>query len=243
MTITDFSTEFDLLYNNALSNSAPELNSYEKSLFLTQAQEEIVREAYDSNTKKTFFEGTEAIRRRLDQLSIPKTVAYDPTLNTNLSSLKMSPNSKFFEIVNEAWYITYERINTSASKLYVVPTSLDQISVLESNPFKAPNKKRAWRLDLKNTISSEKIVEIITTETPSSYFYRYLNEPTPIVLANFDTEFPGASLSINGVNTETNCMLNTEAHRLILKRAVELATMAYKENTLSNNIQLNNRNN
>ena len=37
MTTVDFNVEFELLYNNALSNSAPEINVYEKSLFLTQA--------------------------------------------------------------------------------------------------------------------------------------------------------------------------------------------------------------
>jgi len=204
MTIQDFITEFDLLYNNALSNSAPELNSYEKSLFLTQAQEEIVREAYDSKGKNTFFESTEAIRRRLDQLSIPKVSTYNSGLNATLSALKMSTNSKFFEIDQDVWYITYERINTTTSQLYIVPTALDQIQVLESNPFKIPNKKKAWRLDLKNTVSGERIVEIITTQTPASYFYRYLKQPTPIVLSDFDTEYPGMDLSIGGVNTETS---------------------------------------
>ena len=48
MTTVDFNIEFDLLYNNALSNSAPEINLYEKSLFLTQAQEEIIKESYDN---------------------------------------------------------------------------------------------------------------------------------------------------------------------------------------------------
>jgi hypothetical protein len=50
-------------------------------------------------------------------------------------------------------------------------------------------------------------------------------------------------LEINGVSAKTECALNSEVHRLILKRAVELATTAYKENTLTNNVQINNRNN
>jgi len=243
MTTTDFSVEFDLLYNNALSNSAPEINSYEKSLFLTQAQEEIVKEAYDDKKKGTSFESSEAIRRRLEELSIPSASLYNAGLNSSLSALKLSTNSKFFKIADDVWYITYERINTTTKQLYIVPTALDQYSMLEDNPFKEPNAKRAWRINTKNTVSSDKVVEIITTQTPASYVYRYLQEPTPIVLVNLDDEFPAMNLSINGVNTETNCILNSECHRIILKRAVELATAAYKENTLSNNIQLNNRNN
>ena len=243
MTITDFSVEFDLLYNNALSNSAPEMNLYEKSLFLTQAQEEIIKDAYSNKSKGTSFESSEVIRKRLEELAIPKVSSYNGTLNNSLNGLKISNNSKFFKIEDDTWYIVYERLNTSTSQLYVVPTALDQYSILEDNPFKKPNADRAWRLNVKNTATTDKVVEIITTQTPTSYAYRYLKEPEPIVLANFDDEYPGANLSINGVNTENNCKLNSEVHRIILKRAVELATMAYKENTLANNVQLNNRNN
>lgn len=243
MTTTDFSVEFDLLYNNALSNSAPEINPYEKSLFLTQAQEEIIKEAYDDKKKNTFFESSEAIRRRLEELAISEVSAYDAVLDSSLDVLKMSSNSKFFKIADDVWYLLYERCATTTSQLYIVPTALDQYSILEDNPFKNPNKKRAWRMDSKNTITSDKVVEIISNQTLASYFYRYLKEPSPIVLTDLDVLFPGMGLTINGVSAETGCILNSEVHRIILKRAVEIATAAYKENTLSNNIQLNNRNN
>lgn len=243
MTTTDFSAEFDLLYNNALSNSAPEINSYEKSLFLTQAQEEIVKEAYSNKTTGIGFESSEAIRRRLEELSIPKVSMYSSALNSSLQGIKMTSNSKFFKIEDDVWYVTYERINTSTRQLYIVPIPLDEYSMLEDNPFKKPNDQRAWRLNVKNTETADKVVEIITTATPTSYVYRYLKEPTPIVLVDLSTAFPGMGLSINGVTAETQCVLNSEVHRSILKRAVELATTAYKENTLVNNVQINNRNN
>ena len=115
--------------------------------------------------------------------------------------------------------------------------------MLEDNPFKKPNKDRAWRFNLANTISTDKIVEIVSDQTLTTYLYRYLREPAPIILDDLDTVFPGQDLSINGINTKTECALNSEVHRIILKRAVELATVAYKDNTLQNNIQLNNRNN
>lgn len=37
MTPDEFSNEFDILYNNIMSNKAPGLNVYEKSVFLTIA--------------------------------------------------------------------------------------------------------------------------------------------------------------------------------------------------------------
>lgn len=44
MTTQEFSNEFDVLYNNIMSNQAPGLDEYEKSIFLTKAQEELVRD-------------------------------------------------------------------------------------------------------------------------------------------------------------------------------------------------------
>ena len=243
MTTVDFSAEFDLLYNNILSNSGPEINPYEKSLLLTQAQEEIIKEAYDSKTKQTFFESKEAIRRRLDQLSLTGVSTYSVPLNSSLNALKMDTTSKFFKINDDVWYITYERCNSATTQQYVVPTALDQYTFLKNNPFKNPNKDRAFRIDVANNVTSDKVVEIISPLTLVSYFYKYLKEPEPIVLVDFDTVFPGENLSINGVNTVNECKLNSEAHRLILKRAVEIATAAYKENNLANITQINNRNN
>ena len=44
MDYKEFSRRFDVLYNNISSNQAPSLNGYEKSVFLTKAQEEIVQD-------------------------------------------------------------------------------------------------------------------------------------------------------------------------------------------------------
>lgn len=43
MNNTEFLNEFNLLYNNAMSNQAPPLNEYEISLFLTEGQEVVVK--------------------------------------------------------------------------------------------------------------------------------------------------------------------------------------------------------
>ena len=51
MTINEFSDQFDVLYNNITSNQAPGLNEYEKSLFLTKAAKEIVKNYFTANSK------------------------------------------------------------------------------------------------------------------------------------------------------------------------------------------------
>ena len=48
----EFSNEFDVLYNNIMSNAAPGLNEYEKSVFLTKGQEEIVKNYFNPKGNK-----------------------------------------------------------------------------------------------------------------------------------------------------------------------------------------------
>ena len=52
MTIQEFSNEFDVLYNNIMSNQAPGLDEYEKSVFLTKAQNEILKNYFNPKGNK-----------------------------------------------------------------------------------------------------------------------------------------------------------------------------------------------
>ena len=73
MTIKEFSDEFDILYNNINSNQAPGLNDYEKSIFLTKAQEELIL-SYYSNIRNKFGEGVDSTHNRnYDFSSLIKT--------------------------------------------------------------------------------------------------------------------------------------------------------------------------
>ena len=73
MTNEEFSNEFDVLYNSITSNQAPGLDEYEKSVFLTQAQEDIVRCYFDpkSNKLQEGFDGSQ--KRQYDFSSLIKT--------------------------------------------------------------------------------------------------------------------------------------------------------------------------
>ena len=74
MTNEEFSNEFDTLVNsNSIINSngieSPlEFDEYEKSLFLTKAQETIVTSLYNGNLVGDSFEKTEELRRYLSDL-------------------------------------------------------------------------------------------------------------------------------------------------------------------------------
>ena len=63
MTNSEFSNEFDILYNNIMSNQAPGIDEYEKSVFLTKAQDEIVK-AYFNPKGNKFLEGFDGSEKR-----------------------------------------------------------------------------------------------------------------------------------------------------------------------------------
>lgn len=243
MTTREFSKEFDILYDNISSNKAPGLNEYEKSIFLTKAQEEIISQYYSGlNSYQAGFEGNEDIRKALSQLV--KTHKTSTLIN---STNGISSNSKFFQIPDDTFFIVNERIKLSSSDacvnnktIGVKPITHDEYNVSIDNPFRKPSNTIAWRLDISNE-EGKKLVEVICPNNISEYFCRYVEKPLPIILVNFenDDELSELELTIDGRNTEMTCQLSSELHREILNRAVEIAIRAYRENTLQSNVQLN----
>lgn len=77
MTNSEFSNEFDVLYNSITSNQAPGLDEYEKSVFLTKAQDEIVKSYFNPRSNKTQegFDGNE--KRQIDFSMIMRSAVYD----------------------------------------------------------------------------------------------------------------------------------------------------------------------
>ena len=84
MTIQEFSNEFDVLYNNIMSNQAPGIDEYEKSVFLTKAQSEIIKNYFSpmGNKHQQGFDDSE--KRQIDfsqlmrvaQITSSNTIGY-----------------------------------------------------------------------------------------------------------------------------------------------------------------------
>lgn len=245
MNTKEFYEEFNILYNNISSNASPGLDKYEISLYLTKAQLELVKE-YNGilNKYQKGFDNSDKRRIDLKELIVDYK-SENPT--TSINKITNNLYSKFFTIPTDVFLIKFEKgeysKNDCVFEIPIKPIALDIFNVDVKNPFKKPDKNIAWRLDYSST--SENIVEIISDQSISKYHLRYLKYPEPIVLTNLatDSEFTGMNLSIDGVQIEQTCKLNKEIHREILDRAVELATRDYRENSLQNKVQLNNRNN
>ena len=223
MTTQEFSNQFDILYNNIMSNQAPGLDSYEKSVFLTKAQEETVISLYNGkNPFKDSFEKTEEMRRYLASLSKTYTTS---KLTSPIEGL--SDNSCFFQLPTDLMFITYESgifNDTNAGcmdgkEAIIIPVSQDDYWKMSENPFRGPSIRRALRLD-----KEDNIVEILTDFNINSYTIRYIKKPKPIILETLTNP-----LTINGISVVTECELPSTIHRAILNRAVDLARLAYKQ--------------
>lgn len=219
MTNEEFSNEFDLLASTYSATKAFGVDStllgfdeYEKSLFLTQAQESIVIALYNGNLTGDSFEKTEELRRYLNNLI--KTYS----TNNEVSGDGLTEDSQLFLIPDDTWFITYESAvatngQSKSKTLVVVPITQDEFHRIKDNPFKGANSRRALRLD-----AGESVIEIVSASGISEYQMRYLSRPEPIILINLPE-----GLSINGETQQTECKLNPAIHRVILERAVSLA--------------------
>lgn len=221
MTNEEFSNEFDNLVNKNIAkpfgvDSTPlEFDEYEKSMFLTKAQESVVISLYRGTLTGDSFEKTEELRRYLNELI--KTY----TTTNKVENEGLTDNSYFFDIPDDVWFITYESAVSQDKRLgcakgtvmEVVPTAQDDLYKTSRNPFRGPNKRRVLRLDVEG-----KVVELISKFDIDKYQIRYLAKPEPIILIDLPED-----LSINGLTKKTECILNPAIHRVILETAVNLA--------------------
>lgn len=221
MNVQEFSNTFDTLLqpyitkdvNGNQNNLA--FDEYEKSIFLTKAQEQIILELYQE------LEQSEEVRKYLSNLI--KTDNYAPVgeqdetlINNNFKSYKV-------EISNDILFMIYEQCTLSDENncinnkiVSVVPTIHDDLDKVLKNPFKSPNSRKVIRLDFDNKI------ELISKYNISNYKVRYLKKPNPIILVALED-----NLSINNGDTKvSNGETNPILHERIVQRAVQLAVQS-----------------
>jgi hypothetical protein len=230
MTTLEFSNQFDVLvssytrfrdFDDREPRDTIEFDEYEKSLYLTKAQEELVLSLYNGrNSSVLSFEETEELRRYLSNLI--KEAELAPIVTTNGKLLGMESTSKFFTLPEDLWFITYESVLLGEGKceshtsMEVIPVRQDEYHRLKKNPFRGANDRRALRLDL-----SGGNVEIICKYSITKYYVRYLKKLNPIILVPLPD-----NLSINGESQPMDCELHEALHQRILERAVALAIKA-----------------
>lgn len=107
----EFSNEFDVLYNNIMSNAAPGLNEYEKSVFLTKAQEEIVKNHFQPLGNKYGQGLDDSQKRQIDFSELIRVGlgAFKP----NAPSITFDKRAKVFELPSDLFLIINEAVETT----------------------------------------------------------------------------------------------------------------------------------
>lgn len=224
MTTTEFSDQFDVLYNNITSNQAPGLNEYEKSVFLTKAQEELVKnyflpqanphqEGFDDNPKR------QADFASLIQVATCTLVASPSSKFDQRAKVYTYPNNVFLVLNEQLWDATNNIPYT------VVPISYEEYGRLMAKPYKFPPKYQAWRLiTVGSTTPTVEIIGVFKVASPT-YSVRFVKRPQPIRLTTFTSDYN--LVTLGGASTEQGCELPEHLHEEILQRAVELAKIAW----------------
>ena len=188
-------------------------DEYEKSIFLTKAQEQIVLELYQE------LEQSEENRKYLSNLI--KTGNYVPIGEQDETLINNTFKSYKVEIEDSVLFMIYEQCTLSDENncingriVSVVPTIHDDLDKVLKNPFKSPNNRKVIRLDFDNKI------ELISKYNISNYKVRYLKKPNPIILVKLE------DLNIDKKQEVSNGETNPILHERIVQRAVQLAVQS-----------------
>lgn len=155
MQISEFSAEFDVLYNNVTSNQAPGLNEYEKSVFLTKAQSQLVNEYFNSRTDG-FGGGFDGSQKR--QYDFSGLVRVERLFDINTfkervdATEKLDRRSKVFLFPQNYFLAVNEILSDEKWQYSVIPLSYAEYQRLMLKPYNFPVKRAAWRIltDKKN---------------------------------------------------------------------------------------------
>ena len=220
MNAQEFSNTFDTLLQPYITKeSFSEQNNlafdeYEKSVFLTKAQEQIVLELYQE------LEQSEEVRKYLSNLI--KTANFAPIgeqdeslINSNFKSYKVELRDIILFMIYEQCTLSDENNCINGRIVSVVPTIHDDLDKVLKNPFKSPNSRKVIRLDFDNKI------ELISKYNISNYKVRYLKKPNPIILVKLED-----NLSIDNNAEVSSGETNPILHERIVQRAVQLAVQS-----------------
>ena len=225
MTTAEFDNEFDVMYDTA-SFGAPALNSYEKSLFLTQAIRDIIDELY------SVYDSSEYSKRALNPLIVEREqiLVDDSDYYNGMVVQKTTLPTELYYLLQE----NVESKNTCDTEVEVIPMDLDKLNKAMRNPFKKPNKRKVLRTSIGGND-----VRLYSTDGLDNYKIKYLKKYTPIILTDFttDTELVGDE-TIDGQNSEQNTELPVFLHDKIVKRGVILAIKSLRENNLKTQIEV-----
>lgn len=224
MSPVEFGDRLDVFYNNLLSNAAPGLNEYEKSVILSTAQLEIIKNHFLKKGNK-YGEGfDDSVKRQQDFSTLIKTVSAVSVSN----DMQYDQRSTSYALPKDLLFIIGESLQVGTSVRQVIPVSFEEYTRLMSKPYKRPLKNQAWRLITQQSETTP-VVELITTLEDDSkekvYKIRYVKMPHPIIVANLHEI--NEETEIDGEYEPSSGSLPESMHEEVLQRAIEIAKASY----------------
>lgn len=153
MLTSEFSNEFDILYNNVMSNQAPGLDEYEKSVFLTKAQDEVLKNYFNPKGNK-YQEGFDGNQKRQYDFSTLLRFEHLIDISSHIDSNERFDDRSIPFVFPSNCFISINEsiVDKEGNKYQVLPISYDEYHNKMLKPYQYPVKRQAWRLltDKKN---------------------------------------------------------------------------------------------
>ena len=179
MTVQEFSTGWDVLWDNIASNQGPGLNEYEKSIFLTKAQSQLVKEYFNKRTDGFGggFDGSEKRQYEFSNLIRTSNLFNINTFKERITSdEKLDKRSLVYLFPSDYFLAVNEIISDGRNQFSVIPLEYSEYQRLMLKPYSYPVRKGAWRLftDRKNCNYCREYIKTLTEdveelETPIDY--------------------------------------------------------------------------
>lgn len=232
MTAQEFSNEFNILYNNISSNGAPGLDEYEKSVFLSKAQEELIktyfnplgnkyREGFDDSPKrqedfKQLIANQQWYTRNADEADIHQ---YHP----KAKSLQIGPlftysgTNKYVQTAStiKIWRITnmYTPLVPTAYML-LSPVTGTTTSINALGTTKITNVTGYKILSSQSPAASDflgiRIISSTDTNFPAGYYLRvYVKDST--ILSQFTFQYYSSISQLQSIRDYVDTITNTSA--------------------------------
>ena len=245
MTLEEFSTEFDVLYNSITSNAAPGFNDYEKSVLLTLAQEELIKSYFvaNNNTTGVGLDGSQKRHYDFSTLIKVKTLnnIIDSILTTGVDVPVFNKDANnIFLVPNDVFLVLNEYLTVKNNSYTVFPISYDSYNLLMSKPFPYPNKRQAWRLDssINGEIAATKVIHVSDDKdisskniTFESIYHKPLNIEINIKNGDYLSDFvivneskEAVNITLKLSNTVNNNMVDISDYMFQLMNANTLKT-------------------
>lgn len=173
MTIEEMSNQFDVHYNNITSNQAPGLDEYEKSVFLTKAQNELVKAYFSPALNKTQNGFDDSPIRQADFSTIISNCTLSKITNPTNPLKCFDRRAIAYELPADLFISLNEQLFSGSVPYTVVPITFSEYNRLMSKPYKYPLKYQSWRMITKNIIvdSVESVRKYITIGEQENYYH------------------------------------------------------------------------